>query len=61
MNLITLILIVFFLHQNIKFLTSFYNELNKFYSLKPQKESTKEKKATLYDNASGIYDIYLET
>ena len=41
--------------------TSFYNELNKFYSLKPQKESTKEKKVTVYDNASGMYYVYVET
>ena len=39
----------------------FYNELNKFCSLKPQKESTKEKKATVYDNALGMYNMYLET
>ena len=29
-----------------KVLTSFYNERNKFYSLKPLKENTKEKKVT---------------
>ena len=35
-----------------KVLTSFYNELEKLYSLKPQKESTKERIVTVYDNAS---------
>ena len=41
-------------------LTSFYDRLNKFYILKPQKESAKEKKTTVHDNVSGIY-MYLET
>ena len=38
-----------------------YNELNKFNSLKPQKENTKERKATVYDNPSEMYNEYLET
>ena len=41
-------------------LTSFYNELDTFYSLKLQTESTKEKKATVSDNASEMYNEYLE-
>ena len=41
-------------------LLSFYSNLNKFNNLNPQKESTKEKKATVYDNASELYNEYLE-
>ena len=41
--------------------TSFYNELNKFYSLKPQKKSIIERKATVYDKVSEMYNEYLET
>ena len=34
--------------------------MKKFFSLKPQKESTKENKATLYDNVSETYfDQYM--
>ena len=40
------------LTSKFKVLTSFYNELNKFYRLISQKESAKEKKATVYDNIS---------
>ena len=42
----------FYLTSKHKILTSFYNERNTFYSLKLPKESTKEKKATVYNNAS---------
>ena len=38
---------------------SFYTDLNKFNSLKLQKESTKEEKATVHDNASELYNDYL--
>ena len=31
------------------------------YSLKPQKEVTKERKVTVYDNASEMYNEYLQT
>ena len=55
MNIITLILIVFSYMK----ISNFHNELNKFYSLKPPKENTKEKKVTVYDNASEIYNEYL--
>ena len=44
-----------------KVLTSFYNELNKFYSLNPQKEKANYKKATAYNNASEIFNVYVET
>ena len=37
---------------------SFYSNLNKFNNLNPQNESTKEKKATVYDNASELYNEY---
>ena len=49
------------LRSKYKVLTSFYNELNKFYSLKTQKESTKERKATVYDIGSEMYNEYLGT
>ena len=39
---------------------SFNNELNKFNSLNPWKGCTKDKKATLYNNASELYNEYLE-
>ena len=35
------------LTSNYKVLTSFYKELNTFYRLKPQKESTKERKVAV--------------
>ena len=38
-------------------LASFYKNFN---SLKPEKESTKGKKANVYDNASEPYNEYLE-
>ena len=41
-------------------LLSFYSDLNKFHNLNHQKESTKEKKATVYDNALEPYKEYLE-
>ena len=59
MNIITLTLIVFLLDQKLKFyhlFMSFYNELIKFYRLITTKESTKEKKAILFDNASEMYN-----
>ena len=40
------------LTSKFKVLTSFYNELNRFYRLISQKESAKEKKATVYNNVS---------
>ena len=49
------------LRSKYKVLTSSYNKLNKFYSLKTQKESTKERKATVYDIGSEMYDEYLGT
>ena len=45
---------------NLKSFSYIKKKKNLFYSLKPQQESTKEKKVTVYDNASGIY-MYLET
>ena len=54
------ILIVFLLCQNIPILFLFYNELNKFNNINPRKGCTKDKKATVYDNASGLYNEYLE-
>ena len=51
----------FSLISKYKVLTCFYNELKKFYSLKPQQESTKKRTTTLYDNASEVYNEYLET
>ena len=39
-------------------LTSYYNELNKFYSLNPQKESTKEKKSNCIMFQGYIICIY---
>ena len=39
---------------------SFYSDLNKFNHLNPPKGSIKEKNATVYDNASEIYNEYLE-
>ena len=43
-------------------LLSFYSDLNKFKNPNPQKESTNEKKKTTvyYDNASELYNEYLE-
>ena len=38
----------------------FYSELNKFNSINPWKEQTKDKKATVYDNALKLYNEYLE-
>ena len=39
---------------------SFYRDLNTFNNLNPQNESTKEKKATVCDNASELQNEYLE-
>ena len=41
-------------------LLSLYSDLNKFNNLNPHKESTKEKKATVHENTSEIYNEYLE-
>ena len=38
----------------------FYSELNKFNSINPWKEQTKDKKATVYDKALKLYNEYLE-
>ena len=38
-------------------LLSFYSNLNKFHNLNLQKESTKEKKVTVYDNASELNNV----
>ena len=38
----------------------FYSELNKFNSLNPQKGCTKEKTKAVYNNASELYNGYLE-
>ena len=55
MNIITLIYLNLSLTSKYKDLTSFYNEWNNFYSLKPQEKSTKDKKVAVYDNALGNY------
>ena len=39
----------------------FSGNLNKFHNLNSQKESIKEKKATVYDNVSELYNEHLET
>ena len=49
-----------FLMSKYPILFSFYWELIKFNSLNPQKERTKEKKETMYNNASGLYNEYQE-
>ena len=41
-------------------LLSFYNNLNKFHNLNLQKESTKDKNMTVYDNVSELNNGYLE-
>ena len=38
----------------------FFNELNKFNSLKPRKECKKKKKVTVPDNVSELYNEYIE-
>ena len=38
----------------------FFNELNKFNSLKPRKECKKEKKVTVPDIVSELYNEYIE-
>ena len=43
------------LESKYPFLLSFYSDLNKFNNLNPQKESTKERKVSVYDNASQLY------
>ena len=50
----------FSLKSNYPILLSFYSDLNQFNNLNPQKESTKEKKATVYDNASDLSNEYLK-
>ena len=41
-------------------LLSFYSDLIKFHNLNPQKESRKERKTNVDDNASELYKEYLE-
>ena len=41
-------------------LLSFYSNLNKFHNLNLHKESTKEKKVTVYDNPSELNNEHLE-
>ena len=41
-------------------LLSFYMDLNKFNNLNPQKEHTKGKKVTGYDDESKLYKVFLE-
>ena len=38
----------------------FYRDLNKFNNLNPQKEHTKGKKVTGYDDESKLYKVFLE-
>ena len=38
---------------------SFYSDLNKFNNLNQQTESTKEKKVSVYDSVSELYNEYL--
>ena len=40
-------------------LLSFYTDLNKFDNLNSQQESTRERKETVYENASELYNEYL--
>ena len=42
------------------FLLSFYSDLNNFNNLNPQKESIKERNVSAYDNASELYNEYLQ-
>ena len=39
---------------------SFYSDLNKLNNLNPQKKAQKEKKATVYINASELWNEYVE-
>ena len=41
-------------------LFSFYSELNKFNNINPGKGGTKDKKVTVYDNASELCNEYVE-
>ena len=41
------------------FLVEFFNDLNKFNMLNPQKESTKKRKTNVYDTASDLYNDLL--
>ena len=38
----------------------FFYEPNKFNNLKPENRRTKDTKATVYDNTSELYNVYLE-
>ena len=38
-----------------------YNESNKCYCLSHKKKAQERKKATVYNNASEMYNVYLET
>ena len=41
-------------------LLSFYSDLFKFNNLNPQNKITNKKKGTMYDNASELYNEYLQ-
>ena len=41
------------------FLVEFFDDLNKFNMLNPQKESTKKRKTNVYDTASDLYNDLL--
>ena len=61
MNLIILkSLIVFRIRQNVRFYLCSISILKRNNNLNPQKESAKEKKVTVCDNASELYNEYLE-
>ena len=47
------------LESKYPFLLSFYSDLNKFNNLNSPKESTKERKVSVYDNPSELYNEYL--
>ena len=46
--------------SNYQILLSFYRDLNKFNNLNPQKEHTKGKKVTGYDDESKLYKVFIE-
>ena len=49
------------LKSKYSFLANFFNDLNKFNSLKVQKEKQKKKKTNEYDTASKLYNVLLKT
>ena len=61
MNIVILKNLIAFLFCQISHFTLVLQRLNKFNNLNQQKGSTKEKKATVYNNASELYNEYLET